>query len=81
MIESLKYVLIIEKNINLVNGFIVLDKSSSGTLNFLSIKISSSSKNDSHSCGCFSKWSNIIEKIYDEHSLICLRHFQVKSFI
>lgn len=48
-IESLKLGLTIEKNKNLLNGFIVLDNSSSSTSKFLSIKTSSLSKNVSHS--------------------------------
>ena len=49
--ESLKCVLTIEKNANFVKGFIVLDKSSSETLKFLWINKSSSSRNESQSCG------------------------------
>ena len=44
IIVSLKCVFIIEKNVNLVNGLTVLDKSSSNNLNLVSIKTSSSSK-------------------------------------
>jgi hypothetical protein len=51
IIESLKFGLTIEKNKNLLNGFIVLDNSSSKTSKLLSIKISSFSKNTSHSWG------------------------------
>ena len=69
--ESLKCVLTIEKNANFVKGFIVLDKSSSET-KFLWINKSSSSRNESQSCGWFFIWSNNIENTYDEQLLICL---------